>query len=81
MIGVVELVLAFLTPGVMDTLGNMYAFGATFGYTLVFISLIRLRFSDPYSPRPYRMPLNLSGEASRARRSTCRFSVSSACWE
>ncbi len=59
MIGVVELVLAFLTPGVMDTLGNMYAFGATLGYTLVFISLIRLRFTDPYSPRPYRMPLNL----------------------
>ena len=57
MIGVVELVLAFLTPGVMDTLGNMYAFGATLGYTLVFISLIRLRFSDPYSPRPYKMPL------------------------
>jgi APA family basic amino acid/polyamine antiporter len=59
MVGVVELVLAFLTPGVMDTLGNMYAFGATLGYTLVFISLIRLRFSDPYSPRPYKMPLNL----------------------
>jgi APA family basic amino acid/polyamine antiporter len=39
-------------------LGNMYAFGATLGYTLVFISLIVLRFKDPYSPRPYIMPLN-----------------------
>jgi len=58
LIGVLELVFSFLTPGVMDTLGNMYAFGATLGYTLVFIALIRLRFSDPYSPRPYKMPLN-----------------------
>ena len=43
----------------MDTLGNMYAFGATLGYSLVFVSLIRLRFRDPYSPRPYKMPFNL----------------------
>jgi APA family basic amino acid/polyamine antiporter len=26
---------------------------------LVFISLIKLRFSDPYSPRPYKVPLNI----------------------
>ena len=25
----------------------------------MFIALIRLRFSDPYTPRPYRIPLNL----------------------
>ena len=42
----------------MDTLANMYAFGATLGYTLVFIALIKLRFSDPYTPRPYKVPLN-----------------------
>jgi APA family basic amino acid/polyamine antiporter len=48
-----------LESGALDTLGNMYAFGATLGYTLVFIALIRLRFVDPYSPRPYKMPLNL----------------------
>lgn len=59
LIGAVQTVLSFLTPSAMDTLGNMYAFGATLGYTLVFISLIRLRFSDPYSPRPFRMPLNV----------------------
>jgi len=59
LVGMVELVFSFLTPTVMDTLGNMYAFGATLGYTLVFISLIRLRFLDPYSPRPYKMPLNI----------------------
>jgi APA family basic amino acid/polyamine antiporter len=48
-----------LQSGALDTLGNMYAFGATLGYVLVFISLIRLRFVDPYSPRPYRMPINM----------------------
>jgi APA family basic amino acid/polyamine antiporter len=59
MIAVIQTVLSFLTPSAMDTLGNMYAFGATLGYTLVFISLIKLRFTDPYTPRPYKMPLNL----------------------
>jgi len=59
MIGAIQTTLSFLTPSAMDTLGNMYAFGATLGYTLVFISLIKLRFSDPYTPRPYKMPLNL----------------------
>ncbi len=58
-IGIVEMLLSFLTPEAMDTLGNMYAFGATLGYLIVFIALIRLRFSDPYTPRPYKMPLNI----------------------
>jgi basic amino acid/polyamine antiporter, APA family len=56
----VEALLAFLTPQAMDTLGNMYAFGATLAYLLVFISLVRLRFVDPATPRPYRVPLNVS---------------------
>jgi APA family basic amino acid/polyamine antiporter len=59
MIGVIETILSFLTPSAMHTLGNMYAFGATLGYTMVFIALIKLRFSDPYSPRPYKVPLNI----------------------
>jgi len=58
-IAVMETILSFLTPSAMDTLANMYAFGASLGYTMVFIALIKLRFSDPYSPRPYLMPLNL----------------------
>jgi APA family basic amino acid/polyamine antiporter len=60
MIAVVQTILSFLTPSAMDTLGNMYAFGATLGYTLVFIALIKLRFSDPYTPRPYKVPLNVN---------------------
>jgi hypothetical protein len=29
------------------------------GLVYVFVSLITLRFKDPYTPRPYRMPLNI----------------------
>ncbi len=58
LMGALEALLSFMTPSALDTLGNMYAFGATLGYTLVFISLIVLRFKDPYSPRPYIMPIN-----------------------
>jgi APA family basic amino acid/polyamine antiporter len=56
---------AFFVPGktgsnaAIDVLADLYAFGATFGYLLVFASLMVLRFRDPYTPRPYRMPLNL----------------------
>jgi basic amino acid/polyamine antiporter, APA family len=59
LVGAAEAFLAFLTPSAMDTLGNMYAFGATLGYTLVFIALMKLRLSDPYTPRPYKMPFNV----------------------
>jgi APA family basic amino acid/polyamine antiporter len=58
-VGIVLTIIAFLTPRVLDTLANLYAFGATFGYMLVFTSLIRLRFTDPYTPRPYKVPLNI----------------------
>ncbi len=54
-----QIVLASLSSNAYDTLGNMYAFGAVSGYVLVMISLIRLRFLDPDSPRAYKTPLNL----------------------
>jgi APA family basic amino acid/polyamine antiporter len=57
---VLAVLLCGLTPQLLGTLGNLYAFGATLGYILVFISLIRLRFLDPYTPRPYKVPMNLS---------------------
>ena len=59
MIAIIEVILASLSANAYDTLANMYAFGAVTGYILVLISLIRLRFADPYSPRPYRVPLNM----------------------
>ena len=58
-------IFAFLFPGkagsnaAIDILADLYAFGATYGYLLVLISLLVLRFRDPYTPRPYRMPLNV----------------------
>src|SRR3989454_7358336 len=58
-------IFAFLFPGkagsnaAIDILADLYAFGATYGYLLVLISLLVLRFRDPFTPRPYRMPLNV----------------------
>jgi APA family basic amino acid/polyamine antiporter len=65
MAAIVITLFAFVVPGkpgsnaAIDILADMYAFGATFGYLLVFVSLIVLRFRDPYTPRPFRMPFNL----------------------
>ncbi|MFH1259866.1 MAG: APC family permease [Elusimicrobiota bacterium] len=58
-IAALETVLSFLTPRAMDTLANMYAFGATTGYILVFIAFFKLRRKDPYAPRPYKVPFNI----------------------
>lgn len=61
LVAVVQTVFAFFhgRETAIGILGNLYAFGATLGYTLVFISLIRLRFTDPHIPRPYKMPINI----------------------
>lgn len=48
------------TPDILNTLGDIYAFGATTSYTLVFIAALRLRFTDPYTPRPFLMPWNFT---------------------
>ncbi|HYM51438.1 MAG TPA: APC family permease [Candidatus Limnocylindrales bacterium] len=64
-VALVQTLIAFFTPGqpgksaAIDVLADLYAFGATTGYLLVFISLFALRLNDPYTPRPYMMPLNL----------------------
>ncbi len=58
-LGILFVVASAFTPQIIDTLGNMYAFGATLGYIIVFVSLIKLRFVDPYTPRPYKVPLNI----------------------
>ncbi len=65
--GALQVVIASLTENAIDTMANMYAFGATLGYTLIMVSLIRLRFVDPYTPRPYRMPLNIPITTERGR--------------
>ena len=59
LIAIIQTILAFLTPSAMNALGDMYAFGATLEYGMVFIALLKLRISDPYTPRPYKMPWNI----------------------
>jgi APA family basic amino acid/polyamine antiporter len=66
-IGAIQVVIASFTENAIDTLANLYAFGATMGYTIVMISLIRLRFTDPYTPRPYKIPLNVPIETKRGK--------------
>ena len=64
-IALLQTIVAFFTPGepgksaAIDVLADLYAFGATTGYLLVFISLFVLRFKDPFTPRPYKMPINI----------------------
>jgi basic amino acid/polyamine antiporter, APA family len=58
-IGLVELWASGLSPNVYDTLANIYAFGAATSYMLVFVSLLVLRVKDPWTPRPFRVPLNV----------------------
>jgi APA family basic amino acid/polyamine antiporter len=64
-VAIVQTLFAFFTPGkagsnaAIDLLTNLYAFGATTGYLLVFAALMVLRFRDPYTPRPYKMPFNV----------------------
>src|SRR5438552_9085155 len=63
-IAMLQTIFAFFTPGqpgktaAIDVLADLYAFGATTGYLFVFISLLVLRFKDPFTPRPSMMPLN-----------------------
>jgi basic amino acid/polyamine antiporter, APA family len=64
-VALLQTLVAFFTPGqpgksaAIDVLADLYAFGATTGYLLVFISLVALRLHDPYTPRPYMMPFNV----------------------
>jgi len=58
-IALLELWGAGLSRNAFDTLGNMYAFGAASAYMLVFVSLLVLRMKDPWTPRPFRVPLNV----------------------
>jgi APA family basic amino acid/polyamine antiporter len=59
-IAIGELIAAGLTPNALETLAQMYAFSAAVNYLLVFIALLRLRFTDTETPRTFRMPWNVS---------------------
>jgi basic amino acid/polyamine antiporter, APA family len=60
-VALVELIAAYLQGDqAIGFMFDLYAFGAALSYTLVFVALITLRFTDPYAPRPFKMPLNLN---------------------
>lgn len=59
-IALLILLTSAFTPDILNTLGDVYAFGATTSYTLVFIAALRLRFVDPDTPRPFVMPWNVT---------------------
>ncbi len=59
-IAVIELCAAYLQgPHAIGFLADLYAFGAALSYTLVFIALITLRFTDSIAPRRFKMPWNI----------------------
>jgi len=56
----IELIAAYLQGDrAISFLLDLYAFGAALSYTLVFVALMTLRFTDTAAPRPFRMPLNV----------------------
>jgi APA family basic amino acid/polyamine antiporter len=50
---------ALVIPADLEFLAAIYAFGATLAFTLVHLSVCRLRWREPSRDRPYKMPLNV----------------------
>ena len=68
--GVIGLICAMvidLTGGDKEPVGaalvNMTVFGAVISYAMVMVSFIKLRWTRPDMPRPYRSPLGVPGAA------------------
>ncbi len=47
-------------PADLEFLAAIYAFGATLAFTLVHLSVVRMRFREPAKDRPYRIPFNVT---------------------
>jgi len=43
----------------METIANMYAFGAMLAYFISSVAFIGLRIREPHTPRPYKVPFNI----------------------
>jgi APA family basic amino acid/polyamine antiporter len=52
--------IGLLAPADVTLLGGLFAFGATIAFTVAHLSVIRMRFSEPDRPRPFRIPFNVS---------------------
>ncbi|MFA6214734.1 MAG: APC family permease [Candidatus Micrarchaeia archaeon] len=51
--------MALALSGDMIFLGELYAFGALTAYTVTNFSLLKLRVSEPYLHRPFKVPFNI----------------------
>ncbi len=53
------LAIVLLIPADVELLASIYAFGATISFTIVHLSVIRLRWLEPDRDRPFKIPLNV----------------------
>ena len=69
-VGAAVVAIALILPADIELLGGLFAFGATIAFTIAHLSVIRLRFTDPDRPRPFRIPFDVpcSAPGCRCRR-------------
>jgi APA family basic amino acid/polyamine antiporter len=53
------LAIVLLIPADLEFLASIYAFGATISFTIVHLSVCRLRWREPDRDRPFKTPLNV----------------------
>ena len=59
-VAALEALFGFLTGDkALETMADMYAFGAMLAYLLASMALVALRIREPRTPRAYRVPLNI----------------------
>jgi APA family basic amino acid/polyamine antiporter len=59
-VAALEALVGFLTgEKALETIANMYAFGAMLAYFLSSLAMLALRVKEPLTPRPYKAPLNV----------------------
>jgi APA family basic amino acid/polyamine antiporter len=59
-VAALEALFGFLTgEKALETMADMYAFGAMLAYLLASASLVALRIREPHTPRAYRVPCNI----------------------
>lgn len=50
---------ALVIPESLDFLVGIYAFGAMLAFTIAHLSVVKMRYSEPHSDRPYRTPFSM----------------------
>jgi APA family basic amino acid/polyamine antiporter len=50
---------ALVVPESLDFLVGIYAFGAMLAFTIAHMSVVKMRYSEPHSDRPYRTPFSV----------------------